>query len=361
MRAEEAGAPGHTSCLSPEQENPEASPEPPLLRNPPMKKLTFHRELPGASPFERLPGSTRSTLRFREAIPEFIGLLTSHTHVSLDRFESACFSRWIERWATTPVCRLTTEDLRTYLVELAERGVSRNEIDREKKLLRSFFRIAKRREHLFEDPTERLDPPAAPPPPSTVFWTAEEEDRLLAACRGQYPAGTPGRDSLRRPPAAPAYMYPLVLTGLRTGLKLSHLLGLEWTQVDLEAGQISIPACFTWNHRDLVVPLDHEVREALKTLRDLAEKLPLLPRKVFESGGLPLWKDRPDDFAIHHALSRLVKAAYITPGDFDAIRLTHARRCAEAAIPLQQPVRLGDWEDATPVQAVYEKVAAHAS
>ena len=309
---------------------------------------------------ERAPSALRPLARFREAVPEFISILTSQTRVSLDRFDSTCFSRWIERWCSLGVAQLSTEDIRAYFTELQELRVSSQNIEREKRLLRSFFRLAQRRGACEQDPMEKLDSPLPAPAPSCVFWSPDEERRVLDACQGNYPPGTPDADSLRRPPVPPPYMHALVLLGLRTGLKLSHLLGLEWRQVDLQKACLHISAQDTWNGKDLEVVLDSESKTALLDLLRLAQQVAVLPCRVFEAVGMPVWKDRPDDFSVLHALTRILKTALVEGTDFEVVRLTYARRCAESNLPLLHPVRQGDWEDATSVREVYRLSAGAA-
>ncbi len=183
---------------------------------------------------------------------------------------------------------------------------------------------------------------------------------MLNACRGIYPPGTSGTDSLRRPPVPPPYLHPLVLLGLRTGLKLDHLIGLEWAQVDLERSLILIGAEATWSGQALEVSLDADAKTTLLELLRQAQEAPVMPRRILEAVGLPVWKDRPDDFAVLHAFLRILKTALVEECDFDVVRLSYARRCAEQGLPLLHPARQGDWEDATLVQEVYRRVAGDA-
>ncbi len=72
----------------------------------------------GPFKIDRTPSCIRKLVTFREAVPEFITLMTAQTRVSLERFESNCFSRWVEKWCSMPLSHLSTEEIRAYFSEL---------------------------------------------------------------------------------------------------------------------------------------------------------------------------------------------------------------------------------------------------
>ena len=59
-----------------------------------------------------------------------------------------------------------------------------------------------------------------PPPPEFDFLTFDESNRLLAAAQGEW--------------------RTMITVAVRTGLRLGELLGLSWTDVDLEAGRLFV-------------------------------------------------------------------------------------------------------------------------
>jgi integrase len=59
-----------------------------------------------------------------------------------------------------------------------------------------------------------------PPPPEFDFLTFDESNRLLAAAQGEW--------------------RTMITVAARTGLRLGELLGLSWTDVDLEAGRLFV-------------------------------------------------------------------------------------------------------------------------
>lgn len=284
-------------------------------------------------------------------------MLTSPTRVPLDRQEGACFSRWLSRWMFSPVSSLTACDIANYLKSREQDGASQRDIAREERLLRSFFRWAHRRGICPADPTSKIDGPDAPES-VLVFWSEEEERRLLDVCRGEFPPGAQVLDAIRRPVMPPPYMHALVLVCLRTGLRINHLLALEWGQVDLARGTLTVPAQQTLNRRDIVVRLDDDSKQAIASILRKAKDSVVLPRRVFEAAGLPLWNGRPDELTVSNALSRLERVAQLPEGGFDALRLTHARRAASGGVPLAKSIEAGDWEDGTAVQRVYASVEA---
>jgi integrase len=312
-----------------------------------------------------LPGRA---LRFREAVPDYVVLLTERTRLPLEPFENACFARWGDRWSTRLVSSMTPDEIQGYFAELAQKGHAGRELEREKNLMRWFYRWALRCGWTTVDPTQSLERTRTLPEHPTVTWTSVEQRRLLDACRGIFrlnesaldedPSSDPRElgGAMRKPPIAPPYLYPLVLFGLRSGLRLGHLLNLEWRHVDLKTARISIPACEVKNGSPIEVVIDGDMRAAFTDLLRFAHKQPALPRRVFDGAGLPLWRDRPDEHAVLHVFRRVRKHAGIPEGDFNSLRLTFARNCACAGVPIAHPLNVGDWDDSKLVLEVYDQV-----
>jgi integrase len=77
---------------------------------------------------------------------------------------------------------------------------------------------------------------------------AEEEKRLMAALTG------------RR-----AYLKPIGVLALNTGMRRGEILGLEWKNVDLTRGLIYVTN--TKNGKDRVIPLNQAARSALESVK----------------------------------------------------------------------------------------------
>src|SRR5262249_16560414 len=83
----------------------------------------------------------------------------------------------------------------------------------------------------------------------TRYLTAEEEKRLMAELTG------------RR-----AYLKPIVVLAVKTGMRRGEILSLEWKNVDLMRGLIYVTN--TKSGRDRVIPLNQAARCAFESLKN---------------------------------------------------------------------------------------------
>jgi integrase len=84
-------------------------------------------------------------------------------------------------------------------------------------VLRKLFAVAIAWERLTVAPPIKW---LKPPPPEFDFLTFDESNRLIAAAQGEWAT--------------------MLTVAVRTGLRLGELLGLSWTDVDLEAGRLFV-------------------------------------------------------------------------------------------------------------------------
>jgi integrase len=200
--------------------------------------------------------------------------------------------------------------------------------------------------------------------------TREEEQALLAACHDEYHvkgitgprnvSSTTGgksadtKSTWQQPFTPPAWLHPLVLLGLRTGLRLSTIAGLERRHVNLEKGTLTIPGAETKNRRDLVVPLNEDAK---RTLRDLLAKAPVQgpQTQVFAGVGVPT---RPQ---VSRSFKAAAKRAKIAPTPhFHDLRKTAATRLLEAGVDVKTVMMLGSWKDPGTLLKVYAAPTADA-
>ncbi len=94
------------------------------------------------------------------------------------------------------------------------------------------------------------------PPPPFDFLTFEEAERLVAGSEPQW--------------------RPMIVTALKTGLRIGELLALRWQDVDLVAGRLMVRQALAGkkidvpkNHKTREVPLSDELVRTLKTYRHL--------------------------------------------------------------------------------------------
>lgn len=81
------------------------------------------------------------------------------------------------------------------------------------------------------------------------FLSIDEIDLVLANC--------------------PEFLYPILLTGIHTGLRKSELFRLEWNDIDFERKIMTITAKgneHTKNYRNREIPLTNQLIECLKTI-----------------------------------------------------------------------------------------------
>jgi len=296
--------------------------------------------------------------RFRDAVPDYVTLITGRTGLPPEPFVSSCCRRWVERWSQTTLGDLRHEDLQSYFSELVDRGRTARDIEKEKTLLVSFYRWAQRCGWVASSPMIKLGRTRTPPAHASVAWTCTEQRRLLQVCRQSTSARKPrgARSAAVRTDAVPPYLYPLVLLGMRTGLRLGHLLHLQWRHVDLVAGRLTVHAHEVMNGFEIDVPLDGDCCQALEELLGRAQTRLVLPRRVFDLANLPLWKERPEERAVLQAFRQARKRAEIREGDFSSVRLTFVGNCARAGVPISYPLRVGDWADPEILKKVYQEL-----
>ena len=141
------------------------------------------------------------------------------------------------------------------------------------------------------------------------YLNSEEKKRLLEAT-GKAPE---------------KWFHPLVITALNTGLRLTNLCELRWSDVDLSAGIIKIAAEQMKNQKYLGIPINDE---AYRVLREAA-KVRGSSDRVFHDNGKPLLARR-----VQRAFTKAVKLAKITNFHFHDLRHTFASYLRQMGIDL---------------------------
>ena len=133
----------------------------------------------------------------------------------------------LERWAVkvkTPVAEMQRPELRKWIAELSREGLAPSSVARAVSAARGFFRFLMLDGHIKHHPAEDLDTPQKfsylP-----KFLTEEEIDRLFAAPNIGTEDGVRDRAMLE-------LMYA-------AGLRVSELVSLKQTDVDVQAGVVS--------------------------------------------------------------------------------------------------------------------------
>ncbi len=150
------------------------------------------------------------------------------------------------------VTRLT---IRLWLGELSEQGIAKSSIARKVAALRSFFKFSFKRGYISKNPAHLL---IVPKKEKTLPKTVNSEDitRMMDSIDIETPAGRQDRALLE------------LFYG--TGIRLSELINLNLSQVDLRNNQISV---IGKGNKQRIVPLGASAVEALKAHFETKEKL----------------------------------------------------------------------------------------
>jgi len=186
---------------------------------------------------------------------------------------------------------------------------------------------------------------------------ADEQERLLAACRDEYKAkvvgfrnagGVEGRqkttdkrkwEQTHRPPL---WLEPTVRLALWTGLRLGNLLGLRWSDIDLDGGEIRIPAKRMKKRREFRIPLDARTVAFLRKQRRRSKSMSVL--------GLP------SDRVVTRAFEGAVKRAKVEPCRFHDLRATFISDCGRAGVPLDVACKLAGHRSITTTAKHYRAI-----
>ncbi len=191
-------------------------------------------------------------------------------------------------------------------------------INRELACLRKLLNLAVDLTVLVENPLTGKLRMLKEPEGRVRYLKPAEADRLLAECA----------DHIR----------PVVHLALLTGMRRNELLGLPWSEVDLERGVVRLPGARTKNGRPRLVPLSQEARRVLRGARKEAiESCPL----VFHRRGKPLR-------SIRDGFLEAVKRAGLRDFHFHDTRHSFASALAMRGVSLQAIAEPWPWRSGTP-------------
>ena len=130
------------------------------------------------------------------------------------------------------------------------RKVSRQTLKRDMDLIRAAFRWALRQELIAENPCSKVDPIQIKTRATPRFLDAREKARLLDVAHG-------------------TRYYPVIVTALYTGARLSELIHMEWKDLDFDRKTIRIcpKADFTpKDEEERPIPIHSKLAEVLRPL-----------------------------------------------------------------------------------------------
>jgi len=162
--------------------------------------------------------------------------------------------------------------------ELAERGLGPVSVQKVHRVLRAAFRRAVKLGYILRAPTELADPPRAEANERPTL-NAKQVNTLLESTRG---------DRLH------ALWVTLLLQGLRSG----EALGLRWTDIDFEAGRLTVRQTVQYLGAQGLVPGTPKTPRSRRTLDLVPATAAALrehrARQLTMRLAAPVWESRPE-------------------------------------------------------------------
>lgn len=215
-------------------------------------------------------------------------------------------------------------DFEEYKAARVAAGLHAKTINDELALVVAALRLAVKYKIIATAPTfERL----RLPPPTFDFLTFAEADRLVAAA-DEYPWAT------------------MILVALRTGLRRSELRALQWTDIDLDAGRITVNRAF--DDRGAIVPPKNGRAREVPLSDDVVEDL-----RLHGTGADAPWVfGSPAPFTqrqMERPIERACKRAGLRSVGWHALRHTFASHLVMRGVSLKAIQELGGWSSLTMV------------
>jgi len=195
-------------------------------------------------------------------------------------------------WLHASPVTATRDQLQAYLADRVRQGAQPRTSARLLSSLRRFYRFLLREEMIADDPSALLESPRLGRPLPKVL-TEELVEKLLAAPLSDSPLGLRDRAMLE--------------TLYATGLRVSELVTLALTQLNLQAGVVKV---IGKGNKERLVPLGEEAMEWLQ--RYLTSARPLLLRRKTSEALFPTSRGTPmTRQAFWHNIKRYARAAGI--------------------------------------------------
>ena len=214
--------------------------------------------------------------------------------------------RLIELYGNKKLSEITPKDVDDYKA-LRLRDARPATVNREIATLRQIFNLAKRWKKFFGENPVSISKLLPEHNQKERILTYEEEMRLLDACN--------------------EYLRPIIVTALHTGMRKTEILTLNWSNIDLENGLITIDQTNTKSKKTRRIPINSTMRILLKEQWLRTGQGPFRNEYVFISKTGTPYKFHT---SIKGAFERVCKNAEITGLRFHDLRHTAATRMIEA-------------------------------
>lgn len=193
------------------------------------------------------------------------------------------------------MCDVTTAVLDLFYAQLSNR-LSSSTLRRTHGVFRQMFKQAVIWGVIAEDPMTNVKRPSGTATPRPRLWTPEEAARFFDAIKGDW-------------------LYPLFYTAATTGLRVQELLGLQWQDIDLDAGTLSVQRAFRRFRRRFKKP---KTPSSVRTI-------PLPPDTVAVLREYKPAGAKPSDLVFPNKEGR--------PFHFSSLRNAFLVRCRRAGVP----------------------------
>jgi len=226
------------------------------------KRLLQSRE--GQIVENRFPGLKVMKIRFEDLAEDFLNDYKANDKKSLDRAELSVkhLKGYFEGMKAIDI---STDKVKAYIIRRQEEGAENGTINRELTALKRMFNLARE---------------MTPPKVSNVPFIPHLEEG--PARQGYFEHNE--YFALRK--ALPAYLKPVVSMAYNTGMRKEEILGLQWDQVDLMEGKITLKAEDTKTKESRVIYLEGELLEVMNFQRALRDsKFPSCPWVFFNEEG----------------------------------------------------------------------------
>lgn len=136
------------------------------------------------------------------------------------------------------------------------------------------------------------------------------------------------------------HLVPIAELGVTTGLRMSNILGLEWSQLDLKRALIWIHADQAKGNKPISVPLSKDALRVLKRQQKVKHDKFVFP---YYDDGSPISR------VSNHGWKSACRAAGLEDITFHCLRHTWASWHIQSNTPIEVLQRLGGWSDLTMV------------
>jgi integrase len=253
----------------------------------------------------RFPGLRVEKIRYEELAQDFLNDYRVNGKKSIERAEMS-LKRLKTFFEGMRAIDITTDRIRAYILRRQEEGVENATINREMAALKRMFNLA-----------GRMTPPKVQAVPY-IPHLQENNARQGYFEHNEFLA-------LRK--ALPAYLKPVVTCAYSTGCRKEEILGLQWSQVDLMEGKITLKAEDTKNSEPRTIYMEGELLQVINFQRAMRDqKFPGCPWVFFGETG-----DRIKDF--RSAWETACKQAKLESRLFHDFRRTAVRNMVRAGVP----------------------------